>query len=106
MTFVQCFLRQQRMGFAMAEVSWRRTDELGNLVRVLELTAINFDAGMRIAEHCFRHGFHYAGLSGPRGSEEKQISDGTSGRIQSSHEHLIDFTYFLDCLVLAGDLAA
>src|SRR5690348_7994276 len=106
MGLVQRLLRQQRMRLAMAEVSWRRTDELRNLVRVLELTAINLDTGMRIAEHRFRHGFHNPCLSRPRGSKEKQISHWTSGRIQSGHEHLIDFSYFLDCLVLADDLAA
>ena len=55
---VERFLRQQRMRLTVAEVSRRRADELGNLVRVLELGAIDLDAGARIAKERLGHGFH------------------------------------------------
>ena len=43
---VERFLREQRMGLAMAQVSRRRADQLGDLVRVLELGAVDLDAGV------------------------------------------------------------
>ena len=47
---VERFLRQQRMRFAMSQISRRRTNQLGNLVRVLKLGAIDLDAGPRVPE--------------------------------------------------------
>ena len=73
----------------MAEVSRRRTDQFGNLMRVLELGAINLDAGARIPEQALRHSFHHAGFPSrwPRGTADFQqgvledsIPPGTSGR--------------------------
>ena len=55
------------MSLAMPEVSRRRTDQLCDLVGVLELGAVNLDAGVRIAEQGLRHGFHHASLAGAGG---------------------------------------
>jgi len=63
MPLVECFLREQRMGFAMSKVTRRRSDELGNLVRVLKLGAVDLDTRMWVAEQRLRHCLDYAGLA-------------------------------------------
>ena len=103
---VQRFLRQQRMGLAMAQVSRRRADQLGDFVRVLEFGAVDLDAGAGVAEERFGHGFDDPGFARAGGPEEQQIANRTSRRIQSRQKHLVDFDHFLDGLVLADDLAA
>src|SRR5580692_4479184 len=42
---VERFLGKERMSLAVAQVSWRRTDQLGDLMGVLEFRAINLVAG-------------------------------------------------------------
>ena len=46
---IQHFLAQQRMRFAMSQISGRRADQLRNLVTVLEFRAIDLDDCARIA---------------------------------------------------------
>src|SRR5579864_4784878 len=41
----QFFLRDQRMGFPVSQIAWRRADQLGDLVRMLKLRAIHLDRG-------------------------------------------------------------
>ena len=43
-------LRDQRMRFAVPQISRRRADQLGDFVRVLEFGAVDFDHRARIAE--------------------------------------------------------
>ena len=47
---VESFLRQQRMGLAMAKVSRRRADQFRDFVRVLKFGAIDLDAGAGVTE--------------------------------------------------------
>ena len=51
--FVEIFLRQHRRGFAMAEVSRRRADQLRDLMRMLKLGAVDLYDRMRIAKQNF-----------------------------------------------------
>src|SRR5581483_2314857 len=73
---------------------------------MLELRAINLDAGARVPEHRLRHGFHHAGLSRAGRTEKEKIAYRTSRRIQTGQEHLVNLHHLLNCLVLADDLAA
>ena len=66
----QRFLRDQRMRFAMPQVAWRRADQLGDFVRVLEFRAIHLDHRARIAEQNFRRRFHDARLARTRRAQE------------------------------------
>ena len=103
---IERFLRQQRMGLAVAEVSRRRADQLGDLVRVLELGAVDLDAGASVAEQGFRHGFDDAGLAGAGGPQKQEVADRTAGRIQAGQEHLVDLDHLFNGLLLADDFAA
>jgi hypothetical protein len=94
------------MGLAVTQVARRRTDQFGDFVGVLELGAIDLDAGAGVSEERFRESFHYARLTRPRWAEEKQIADWASGGIQSREEHLVNFDYLLNRGVLPNDLAA
>src|SRR5262249_37792733 len=98
-------LCQQRMSLAMPQISWRRANQLGDLMRVLKLRAVDLDARARIAKQCLRHRLHYAGLARTRRSQEQQIGHRTSLRIQSRKKRLVDLRYLFDCLVLANDVA-
>ena len=72
----------------MAEVSGRRADELGDFVGVLELGAIDLDAGARVAEQGLGNGFDDAGLAGTGGPKKKEIADGAAGRVQGGKLYL------------------
>ena len=76
---VERFLRQQGMSLAMAEVSRRRADQLGNFVGVLELGAIDLDAGFGVAEERLGDGLDDARLSGAGRPEEQEVADWASG---------------------------
>src|SRR5262249_32262217 len=102
---VQSFLREQGMGLAMAQVARRRTDQLGNLMAVLEFSTINLDDRPGIAKKRLRHRLHHARLARSCRTEKEQVPHRTPGSIQSSQKHLIDFNHFFDGRVLANDLA-
>ena len=94
------------MSLAVAKVSRRRTNQLCDLVRMLEFGAIDLDAGPGIAEQSFGHGLDDPGLSRARGPQKQQIANRTSRRIQPRQEHLVDFHHLLNRSVLAHDFAA
>ena len=89
MPLVQRFLSQERVGLAMSEVARRRTDQFGDLVRVLKLGAIDLDAGPRIAEQGFRHRFNDAGLTGSGWTKQQEVADRAVGGRHAGEEHLI-----------------
>ena len=60
---IQCLLRECRMGLAMTEVAGRRTDELGDLVAVLKLGAVDLKASPRVTEQRLRYRLNDARLS-------------------------------------------
>ena len=103
---VQRFLREQRMSLAMSQVSRRRTDQLGDFVGVLKLSAIDLDAGAGIAEQSFGHGLDHPRFARAGRPQKQQVAYRTSRRIQSGQKHLVDLGHFFDGLVLTDDLAA
>src|ERR1700761_5726805 len=90
----------------MSEIPRRRTDQLRNLVRVLELRAVDLYTGAGIAEQSLRHGFHHASLPRTGRSQKNKIADRAIGRIQSRQKHLVDLSYFFNSGILADDPAA
>src|SRR4051812_14193063 len=103
MPLVDGFLSQYRVCFAVAKISGWRTDQLCDFMRVLELRAVNLDASARGAEECLRHCFHYAGLTRTRRSEEQEISNRTSYRVQPSKKCLMDLQKCFNGAVLTYD---
>ena len=75
-------------------------------MRVLELGAIDLDAGMRIAEQRLGHGFHHASLSRAGRPQEKQVAHRTARSVQPGQEHLVNFSDLFDGLVLTDNAAA
>src|SRR2546430_1128936 len=61
---IKIFLRQHRRGLAVTKVSWRRANELGNLVRVLEFSAVNLHDCVHIGKEYFSRRFNYTRLAG------------------------------------------
>src|SRR5450432_1729726 len=94
------------MGLAVTEVSRRRADQFGDFVGVLELGAIDLDAGAGVSEKRFSQGFDYTGLTGAGGSEKEQVPDRAIGGVQAGEEHLIDLDDFFDGGILADNFAA
>ena len=90
----------------MSKVSRRRTNQLCNLMRMLELRAINLDACPCVSKQRLSHGFDHSRFSRSRGSQEEQVSYWTSGRIQTRQKHLIDFDDLIDSCVLPHNAAA
>ena len=70
MVCVDSFLAEQRMGFAMAEISRRGANQFGDFVRVLELGAVDLDDSARVADQRFGGGLDDPRLSRTRGAEE------------------------------------
>ena len=103
---VERFLRQQRMRLPVSQVSRRRADQLRNFVRVLELRAIDLDAGAGVPKSDSAIASTTRVLPEPVGPRNKQVPYRTSGRVQTGQKHLVDLRNFLDGLVLADDLAA
>ena len=94
------------MRFAMPKVSGRRTDQLCNLVAVLELRAVNLDNGARILQHRLSGGFHNASLAGSSRSKEEEVSNRTTWRGHSGQIHLIDVHDLLYGFILANNQSA
>ncbi len=101
---VERFLRQQRMSLTMAEIARRRANQLGDLVRVLELRAVNLDASMGVTEKRLGHGFHHTRLAGAGRPQKQKISHRPTRRIQPGEKHLIDLGDLFHGRILADDL--
>ena len=67
---VEHFLAQQRMRFAMPQISGRRADQFGDLMAMLKLSAIDLDHRAAIAHQAFGRGFHQPRLAGAGGPEK------------------------------------
>jgi hypothetical protein len=100
---IQYFLTQERVRFAMSEISGGRADELGDLVTVLKFGAVYFDHGGGIADEGFSGGFDHTSLAGAGGPEEQEVSDGAAGAIHACQKHLIDVDDLLDRLFLTDN---
>src|SRR6266852_8873510 len=91
------------MSFAVAQIAGGRSDQLGNLVAVLELRAVDLDHGARVANQTLGHGLHQPGFSRAGGSEKKETPDGTRWAVHAREIGLIDVDDLLDGVVLADD---
>ena len=61
---------EQRVCFAVAKISGRRTDQLRDLVAVLEFSSIDFDQPVRVSPQGFGGRLHDASLSGTGRAQE------------------------------------
>ena len=91
------------MSLAMAKITWRRADQLGNFMTVLEFRAIDLDAGASFTEQRLSHCLYDASFSRSCGTEKKKIAYRTIGRIQSCQKHLVDLGHLLNRVILTDD---
>src|SRR5581483_2256829 len=73
---------------------------------MLKFGAVDLDTGLRFSEQRLRYRLHNSGLPRTGWPEKQQIPHWTPRRVQSRQEHLVDLSYFLDCLILSNDSAA
>ncbi len=102
--FGELLLRDQRMRLAVAQVAWRRADQLGDFVRVLELRAVHLDDGAGVPKENLGRGLHDAGLARAGGAQEEQVSHGAARRAHVRAEDLIQVHESADGLFLSDDL--
>src|SRR5215470_9075197 len=91
------------MGLAMPQIPRRRTNQLGNLVRMLKLGAIDLNHRPRIAKQNLGSRFHNAGLTRTGRTEKQQIAYRPPWRIQPRAEHLIQVHQRLNPFFLPHD---
>src|SRR5438045_1796912 len=91
------------MGFAMAQISWRRTDQFCDFMRMLEFRAIYLNNRSGIAEQNLRRCFHDARLARAGGPEKEQIAYWPSWRVQPGAKYLIQVHQRLYSLFLTDD---
>src|SRR5437899_4705769 len=94
------------MGFAVSQVSWGRADQLGDLMTVLKLRAIDLDYCARIVQQGLGGYLYDASLSGSGRTQEQKVSDRPAGRRQSRHVSLICPHDLVNCFVLSNDEVA
>src|SRR5215471_13462613 len=94
------------MRFAVSQVSGRRADQLGDLVAVLKLGAIDLDYCLGIVQKGLSRGLDNAGLARPRRPEEQKVSDRPASRRQPRHMALVSSDDLVYRLVLSNDHAA
>src|SRR5207249_1146099 len=92
------------MGLAVAQVAWRRANQLGDFVRVLELRAIDLDHRASVSKQDFRGRFHDARLPGPRRPKKKEVPYRAARRIQPGAKNLVQIDQRLDALFLSDNL--
>ena len=100
----QGLLSDQRMGFPVSQIAWRRANQLGNLVRVLKLRAIHLNDRARFYKEDFGGRFHNTRLSGTGWTEKQQVPHRAAGGIQARAENLIQVDERLHRLFLAHNL--
>src|SRR6185437_6015264 len=100
MVLTEGLLGQQRMGFAMPEISWGRPDQFGDFMTVLKLGAVDFNDGARIVNECLRRGLHCACLPGTCRAQEQKVSYRPTDRGQPSQISLISPDDLVDRFVL------
>src|SRR6267143_5629706 len=94
------------MSLAVPQVAWRRTNQLGNFMRVLELRAVHLDYRARVSKEDFRGRFHNAGFSGTGRSQEQKIAHRASRRIQPRAKDLKHVHKRLHAFFLSHNLGA
>src|SRR5713226_9520051 len=91
------------MGFAMPQVSGGRADQLGDLMAVLELRAIDLDDRARVAHQALRRRLHQAGLSRARRAEKQEVSNRPPRTAHPRQVSLINVNDLLNRFILAYD---
>src|ERR1700704_565929 len=89
MAFRQLFLGNQGMRLAVPQIARRRSDELCDFMRMLELRAVDLDEGACVAEQNLCGRFHDARLAGASRTEEQQVPHRPARRIEASAEYLV-----------------
>src|SRR5581483_760345 len=87
----------------VADVSRRRTDQLGDRVLLHELRHIEADQRLFGAEHELRQGARDFGFADAGGAEEQERSDGTVRALQAGAAAADGASQGGDCLVLRDD---
>jgi hypothetical protein len=82
-------LRQQRGRLVVPQITRGRSDQLGDLVAVLKLRAIDLNERARVPEQDLGRSLYHAGFSRSRRSKEQQISDRPSGHRHARQVDLI-----------------
>ena len=104
MILVQHFLAQQRMRLAMAQISGRRADQLGDFVAVLELGAIDLDDARADRLPGSPPWLPPAGsCPNPSAPETGRLPIGRPGLRHPGQMSLVDVDDLLDRLVLADN---
>src|SRR5690242_502071 len=103
MVLIKGLLGQQRMGFAMPEISWGRPDQFGDFMTVLKLGAVDFNDGARVIEERLCRGLHCARLPRASGAQEQKVSDRSADRREPSEKSLVSPDDLNDCFVLPND---
>src|SRR5436309_1870342 len=74
----QCLLAEQCAGFAVPQISGRRTYQLCDLVAVLELGAVDLDYRASVAYQAFGGHLNDSSLAGSGRPQEKKVADRAS----------------------------
>jgi hypothetical protein len=90
----------------MTEITWGRTNQLGDFVGVLEFRAIDLYHHARVSEQNLCGGFHDARFAGSRGSQEQKVTNWTPRRIQTGTKYLVEVDERLHAFLLPNDLGA
>ena len=91
------------MGFAVAEISGRRTDQLGDLMAVLKFGAVNLDDARGSPKSDSAMASTTRVLPEPVGPRNRRLPTGRARSVQSGQKHLVDFSDFFDSRILADD---
>src|SRR5438093_11583975 len=89
----------------MSEITRGRTDQLGDLVAVLKLRAVDLDEGAWTAKKDFGRSLYNARLAGASRSQKQKITDRA---VRHSHSRQIDLIHVDDSAhgaILPNDLA-
>src|SRR5262245_17448754 len=90
----------------MAEVSGRRADQLGDLMRVLKFAAIDLNHRVSITEKRFRRCLNDTCLPGAGGPQEQHGPNRASYRIHPCQEDLIEIAHLSNGLLLSHNARA
>src|SRR5258708_39291717 len=92
------------MRLPVPQIPWGRSNQFGDLMRVLKFRAVHFDYRAGISKEDLRCSLDNARLAGAGGPQEQQVSDWAPRRAQPGTEHLIELDKRLHGLVLPHDL--
>src|SRR5882724_9078977 len=104
--FVQVILHQQWRRFAMSKIARRRADKFGDLVRMLELGAINLDDCVAGAQKNFCSSLYYVAFTRTCRTKEQHCPYGFGRIIQSGLKYLVKRSQFANRTLRPDDPGA